>query len=419
MDPACGDGAFLRAAAAVGWAAPEAITGVDVDGAVLAGPVGSNLQTGDGLAPLGTFDAVVGNPPYGGRGVRERSADALVDLGRRYSIHRAGPDGRVGPPKPMPPRFPIATLFVERFVTAARVGGVVALVLPASFLANARDAKARAWLRRRVRLVSIDALGGGVFASTGTRANTAFVVGVRREAETDGVHDPPVLLGDAGGRRHVPIASIDAGGRWDPRFHDPAWDAPLRTLDRPLVPLGEFVAELAYGGILPGAAPTPDAEGVHHVTQRAVTDRGIDLSKCPLIRSEAPWDRPRYRLAPGDLCVPRSGVGTLGRNRLTRFDGADRPAVVDCFTDRLSLRGISSAWVLGFLRSPPGWSQIARTFNGVGTPNISFGEIRGLRVPVPRAAEADEAERLWSAIVAGDRPFEDLPTFVGGDCVRA
>tara|TARA_B100000029_G_C17104098_1_gene789012 strand:- start:35 stop:310 length:276 start_codon:yes stop_codon:yes gene_type:complete len=86
--------------------------------------------------------------------------------------------------------------------------------------------------------------------------------------------------------------------------------------------------------------------------------------------------------------------------------------VVDCFTDRVSLVGISSAWVLGVLRSELGWSQIRRTFNGVGTPNLSFGEIRALQVPVPDDATAVEAERIWAAVGDGTEDIEALRALV-------
>lgn len=422
LDPACGDGAFLTAAAVAGWATVSRLRGRDTDASVLAGPPGAVLDVGDGLAVEGVFDAVVGNPPYGGRGVRDRPVDALEALGQRFSIHRADRQGVLREQVGVPPRFPIATLFVERFVASTRPGGVLGLVLPASFLANARDAGPRAWLLRRVRLIAIDSLGAGTFAAEGTRAHTAFVLAVRRRdvlgSVADAADDPDVVLGD-GARRSVPVAALLAARRWDARYHDPSWLAALDAVRRPLRPLGEFVAELCYGAIKPGRAPriAEDELPAYYVTQRAIGEGGVKLDACPRIVSEPPWVSPRYRLQSGDLVVPRSGAGTLGKNRMTRFDGANLPAVVDCFTDRLSLAGISSAWVLGFLRGPAGWGQIQRTFNGVGTPNLSFGELRGLQVAIPSAAQAIEAEAIWARVASG-ADFDLLRTFVASSCVR-
>ena len=100
---------------------------------------------------------------------------------------------------------------------------------------------------------------------------------------------------------------------------------------------------------------------------------------------------------------------------MTRWDGAEgQAAVVDCFTDRLALRGLSSAWVLGVLRGPLGWSQIDRLLNGVGTPNLSFGELRSLQIPIPPEAVQEEAEALWTKIAARTLPFEVLRSYVDG-----
>ena len=409
LDPACGGGAFLRAAAARGWAGP--LCGLDLDEGVLDGPAGARLQVTDGLVDPNRHGAraVVANPPFGGRGVRDRSPLQLEALGRDYGIWRADARGRERDDLPIKrlATFEVSTLFVETFVRALRPGGLMATVLPIGFVANGRTARPRAWLLRHLRLLSVSTLGGSTFASTGTRARTVFVVGVRRhvplvEAEQAAADGPVRLLGGPGDpwERALPVAELLRAGRWDPRYHDPRWSESLERCQLPLRPLGDFVSELTYGGIAPGQRPQLDPTGVPYVTQRAVRDWGVDLDACPRIRPAEPFARARYRLQPGDLVVPRSGAGSLGRNRLCRWDGEPGGGVVDCFTDRVSLEGISSAWVLGVLRSPLGWHQIQRTFNGVGTPNLSFGEIRALQVPVPTIAMEAEAEALWADIAA-------------------
>jgi hypothetical protein len=82
----------------------------------------------------------------------------------------------------------------------------------------------------------------------------------------------------------------------------------------------------------------------------------------------------------------------------------------------MSLDGVSSAWVLGVLRSPLGWDQVRRTFNGVGTPNLSFAEIRDLRLPVPSKQLEHRAEELWRDISSRVRPFTDLAELVHSAC---
>ncbi|HCP45589.1 MAG TPA: hypothetical protein DIU15_06090 [Deltaproteobacteria bacterium] len=431
LDPACGDGAFLEAALDEGWASDAtALTGFDLDDTVIAGPAGATLEARDSLRSFsqlrGGFDVALGNPPYGGDGVRNLSRGALSRLGRDFETWRVVEGGR-----PLRSdaraadrllRFPIATLFAELFVGSVRPGGVSALVLPESFFANRRDGPVRAWLLRQARLISLTELPPNTFAGAGTRARTIFVVlqrrpSVLRAMEDACAQDPPVRLrrlGASGFETERSVEDLQRSYRWDPGYHDPAWLDPTDLSRLPCRRLGEFIETLAYGAIRVGQRPRlVSAGGALYVTQRSVADWGVDLDLCPRIAEEPPFVAPRFRLAPGDLVVPRCGRGTLGRNRLTRFDGSgDLCAVVDCFTDRVSLVGISSAWVLGVLRSELGWSQIRRTFNGVGTPNLSFGEIRALQVPVPDDATAVEAERIWAAVGDGTEDIEALRALV-------
>ena len=433
LDPACGDGAFLEAALAVGWASLAGeLHGLDIDEEVLSGPAGASLRVANGLLSAasleGRFAATVGNPPYGGRGVRDLDPSDLQRLGSMFESWRLDGEGRARPFEQARlsrlTRFPIASLFVELFLRAVRPGGAACVLLPESLFCNRREAGLRAWLLRHAQLVSVTALHADTFAGTGTRARTSFVVLCRRSRPLQRASevDPaaPVLLrryGDDGNAQTVSLGSLQASGRWDPLYHDPRWLELLQRCSLPLEPLGTFVETLSYGAIKVGRRPVRVATGGSlYVTQRAVADWGVDLDACPMIRSAAPFDSPRYRLAPGDLVLPRCGRGTLGRNRLTRFDGAAAPAVVDCFTDRLSLTGISSAWVLGVLRSALGWDQIRRTFNGVGTPNLSFAEIRGLQVPIPSQAIQQQAESLWKDVAARTRPVTDLSDLVSSAC---
>ena len=433
LDPACGDGSFLRAALAGGWVeTADSLVGFDIDARVLGGPAGASLCHGNALleesARDGHFAAAFGNPPYGGRGVRDLAGTDIQRLASRFEGWRLDRNGLV---KPLAKsqvsrlrRFPVASLFVERFVRAVRPGGIVAMVLPESLFCNRREAPLRAWLLRHCALLSVTELPGDTFAGTGTRARTSFVVLRRRARVLARVSDVPdseeVLLRrfrDDVPAQRVGIGVLQGASRWDSRFHEPHWLRHMERCQLPLVPLGEFITTLSYGAIKVGERPEAvSVGGSLYVTQRAVAEWGVDLDLCPRIRSQAPFDSPRYRLQPGDLVVPRCGRGTLGRNRLTRFDGAELPAVVDCFTDRMSLDGVSSAWVLGVLRSPLGWDQVRRTFNGVGTPNLSFAEIRDLRLPVPSKQLEHRAEELWRDISSRVRPFTDLAELVHSAC---
>lgn len=167
IDPACGEGVFLRLARE---RFPEAeLRGCDLDGALaaqwhaagLTGPT-ARLLVQDGLddAPWygltsGSFDLVVGNPPYG-----------------------------FGVPKPAG-RERIEALFLKRFVELARRGGWIAIIVPEGILANARSQKLRDGFLRQAALRAVVALPEATFGRTGTRARTALLF-ARKGGEAQG-----------------------------------------------------------------------------------------------------------------------------------------------------------------------------------------------------------------------------------------
>jgi hypothetical protein len=74
----------------------------------------------------------------------------------------------------------------------------------------------------------------------------------------------------------------------------------------------------------------------------------------------------------------------------------DEPANIGCFVDLIRLRpGLNPYYLWIFLRSKLGWGQIRSLINGVGTPNISFLEIRSLRVPLLDLDDQQEYERAY------------------------
>lgn len=420
LDPACGDGAFLRAADALDPRRDRERHGVDIDpDSVAAASPWGRVSVGDGLRTPQeerAYAAVVGNPPFASDHLRRCGDAALLEVQRLLPIAGCDSLGRPGPPLPVSRlrTFNIATLFAERFLRLARRGALVVVVLPVSFLGNTKDEGHRHYLLRRARLLSIEVLPAGTFQGEGTAAATTALTMLRRDEDLEDLaraEDEPVRLRSPSVvATVVPCGALLRARRWDPEFLVTEAEDPLATCHLPVEGLEAFIEHLSYGGIATGRRPqTPGP--VHYVTQRAVGEGGIDLSGCPRIVDAPPFVTDRVRLRPGDLVVPRCGAGTLAKNRLTRFDH-DVDAVVDCFCDLLRLRGISSAWALGFLRSEAGWAQIRRRIHGVGTPNLSFAGIRALRVPVPTTTQAVEAERLWGGVRTGALPFDALRTYV-------
>ncbi len=137
-DPACGDGAFLRAAVAVlaEWMpvadAQRCLVGVDIDAAAIARVdlPGATLVVGDALAldwsALGSFDAVIGNPPY----IRQERLDKTgLRAWKSY-------DGVAD----------LYVYFIELAHRIARPGGRYCLIVPDKWMTAAYGRRLRTFL---------------------------------------------------------------------------------------------------------------------------------------------------------------------------------------------------------------------------------------------------------------------------------
>jgi len=393
LDPACGEGVFLEAALDIGLVGRSGVFGMEIDPSHCraAGRLGldGNIRCADGLeeVPAGRlerartsgFDIVAGNPPFGGGAGRGR----------------------------------LECRFAGRFAELVRPGGVGAVILPTGVFANRSSQRLRDTLGETTEPLAVVELPWSTFRGTGTGARTCALFfkkrGKKRKGRGGGAsclfvpydgdslpeeYHARALAGLSGGR--LPARARRVRGeellsrRWDPGWwcHEAAdLSARVRV---PLARLGEFVEHITYGPILTGAkARRVESGPVRVVGLREIRPTGLDLRNAMRVREGSGRDLPRCRLKHGDIVFARSGAGSLLKGRLAVF-GSTRPATVACFVDLVRLRGIRPGYVAICLRSAIVRSQIERLANGVGTPNISFGEIRALAIP--RVGDDLEAE---------------------------
>jgi len=185
------------------------------------------------------------------------------------------------------------------------------------------------------------------------------------------------------------------GQQWAPRV----WlsHGPLPTSRWPSAALGDYISHITYGPIVTGQRPTAVARGVAIIGQKVVRPTGVLLADAVRVAEGSAYDLPRCRLQPRDMVFCRSGAGALRRKRFTVFDEAV-PATVSCFVDLIRLRELNPYYVAAYLRSPDGWAQIDQRINGVGAPNVSFGDIRAIRIPLAPLEEQVAVERAWSRV---------------------
>lgn len=426
LEPAMGAGVFLREGLARGLDA-STLVGVDVDPTL--GPQWEvlsqahpalRLVRSDALLPHpvleGPFDVVIGNPPYGSAGLEAIAtpetdeALALAQAVREdYDIHRK-------PGAPLRPErlhsFPIECLFVERCLRLCAEGGFVALVLPEGLLSNQRLQHVRDWVERHGTVRVVVSLPPGTFRTEGATARTALVVIEKAQS-----HEPAILFEaprataypgilDAleaklrGAEASVALAPSLLGQRWDPRFWSPSVARPLDAIEErySFAPLGDFLAFMTYGPIVTGRQREVSPGEVVILNQAELGFSGLEWYRAQRVAADSPYDPPRSRPQPGDLLFARSGAGSLGKGRMAVLEEAIR-ANVGCFVDILRFDGLDPHFAWLYLASRFGQGQIRRLINGVATPNLSFKELRSLRVPVLPPDRQEALARLYRVSV--------------------
>ncbi|MFH0796201.1 MAG: N-6 DNA methylase [Candidatus Omnitrophota bacterium] len=216
IDPACGEGVFLKIALDKKNTKPRYVFGIDIDEKVKEKWVSINLLKAfgsrakldihfyhqNGLLPLpkktlrykkgglAEYDLVVGNPPYGGVGLQEITPE-LHDALLKYEIWRRAmnQNGKTKEPnlfsetpevlgkkrKERLKKFPIEILFVERFIQLVKPGGHIAIIVPDGILSNSNQHYVREFIAERVKIDAIVSLPRETFKNVGTSAKTSIL----------------------------------------------------------------------------------------------------------------------------------------------------------------------------------------------------------------------------------------------------
>lgn len=411
-DPACGDGAFLRYAAAHQLAAPARIAGCDLDAALVAGLAAEGLtgvSCADGLQPESltpaVFDLVIGNPPFGVATSPNSQQKLASEV--RFLLHS---------------------------LELARPGGYIALVLPSGVLANERLREVRAALLRRATALAVIALPRDTFHTTGTSAACSILLLRNAPAPPDHqvffalarhTDDLPALVAAYHAKRPqnpadeaeqppaTPAAAYNSGPaeaywlaqttalarRLDAPFWRPAARLLLERLaaHHPTRPLGDIIDH--PDGLIAGDHVRPsrgEAKGPHllyeYYQTREFMPAGynyVAIERC----DERAYHRLKHTaVQQHDILVSCAGVGGAGNGRVCLITHQPGPSCTgDVFI--LRARQLDPIFLFVFLAARGGHQQLLRLQNGVGTANLSADELRQVMLPLV----APEQQRLFAA----------------------
>jgi hypothetical protein len=399
-DPACGDGAFLLAAAHElerrgldrVSIARDLLWGIDVDGDAVAAARGAiaewagvspgdHVVVGDGLADrgwCGRFDVVVGNPPF------------LNQLERATARRGPRAPGAIGGPY-----ADTSFLFVLAALDLVRDGGRVAMIQPQSLVAARDAAPIRAAVHDRAALLGLWTCDERVFDASVRVCAPVLERATRR----------PPRVRRWTGREFVPMPAVRLsrdGGTWSTALSS-GDEVPRTTLDD-AHRLGELITATAgfrdqFYGLAPFVVDEPGGD-----RPRLVTCGAIDPLCCR-------WGERPVRFAGRRWLHPRVDVGSIDNDALRRWvDARLVPKVVLATQTRVLEAAIDrdGTWVpstpviavhaapadlsrvAAVLLAPPVSAWAARRFRGVALSSdaIKLSARQVLDIPLPSSPGA-------------------------------
>jgi type I restriction enzyme M protein len=383
IDPACGDGVFLKALVNAGF---TEVVGIDIDPQVL-GQLPSGLRNRvkilpcDGLQPLvlmeGSADAVVGNPPFSAKYGRISDSMTLSNF-------------KIGKGKKTQA---IELLFLERFLQLASPKGVVGIILPQGVFSALPLKYVRTFLKNEATVVGIVSLPRGIFSNrTTSKTSILFVEKQRRAADTfigiaERLDDLPALLETYIKRRE--LASPPAfwvnltADTFEPEFY---WSFKTSHLSfkpgLPVSPLEALLSDMHCGGAEYGEKRKFANEGIRFISAKTITPFSIDFTRDEkYVEPNSLMDKKWAHVLPGDVLFVRVGVGCAGR--ASAIVNSSDVGVADDWIYILRPKTISPYYLALFFYTRFGKIQVDRLKRGVGTVNIPQRLLKRILIPIP------------------------------------
>ncbi len=398
VDPACGDGVFLKELVAAGF---QHILGIDIDGDVLRGladevPPAVELRQANGLAiPLESFaDFVVGNPPFSAKYGRVKDRSILDRFALGKGCASQAPE----------------VLFLEQFVRLAKPGGLIAIILPEGIFAALPMQPVRDYILSHLLPLAVISLSRRFFP-----AKTSILIARKEEEELCGQarSDWPVFLGTADDEAGLNgLLELYRAGHegdsacWRPlqrlwknmsvEFHLPMLDVLSEVNPSiPLVQLGQLLESIRTGRTEYGPRRRFAPSGIRWIGASVVTPLGLDFRREErFIRPGSPMDKQMAYTQVGDVLFVRVGVGCAGRVAVVLND--EECGIADDYIYIMRFKeGILPGYFALYAATKFFKGQIERLKRGVGTVNIPQNALKTVRVPVPTRAVQERFAQLY------------------------
>ncbi|MCD6327876.1 N-6 DNA methylase [bacterium] len=423
IDPAAGEGVFVETLLSRGY---RKVWAIELENECykklkerLKSRNGFRLLAGDALDPktlgawsTGSFDVVVGNPPFSHQRGRIEDPEIL----KHYELGR--------------PKQAVEILFLERFIQLARPTGLVRIILPMNILANTNLQYVRDFILKNLWVEAVISLPRHTFG--GTSAKTAVLFGQKKGKHwklgggfwsQNGVRvirlpdlDSIEGLKDLSMGEHKTGLTVMMGQmkkRMDPDYHfaNREISEMLRGSKVPFQPLSALV-DVRTGFAKYG----DDASKILTTQPRGKKDRYIRLLKAKnlsiygfdfrkhkfFLRRDQDIFRSWACVDVGDVMVVRVGAGCVGR--AVAVIDEKQAGQADDWILIVKPKRINPSFLAFYLNSSIGRAFVMREAQGTGALSISKGKLLNVKAPMlPEQAQARFETELREMYGAFDR----------------
>jgi type I restriction enzyme M protein len=400
IDPACGDGIFLRGLIERGF---KEIIGLDVDKGVL-NSVPEDIKSrtiilnkNGLLTDVGkNFDVVVGNPPFSAKygRVKDKSILEIYEMGQGRKTQS------------------VEILFLERFIQLASPGGTIGIILPSGIFSNLPLRYVRQFIVNNVSILGVISLPRHIFnSSKKTSSKTCILFAQKKSSQerkvfmgiADKLDDLPLLLSAyRNGKNSVTPRALWVNAISEalyPEFYTPLSIINLNKIPWPILKFKEIIYEMFCGKTEYGENRSFVQTGIRFISAKTVTRLGIDFSRDgKYIGPGSSMDKCKARVKVGDLLFVRVGVGCIGRSSVIT-DHLDTGVADDWIYIIRPKKCVLPTYLAFYLQSKYGSAQIERLKHGVGTVTIPQSALKEILVPVLPLEIQEEFNQIYLRMI--------------------
>ncbi len=395
IDPAVGDGAFIKIASKM-WD-NSSLFGIDIDESIILGLKKLNLPNSffvcsdsllkqtwhlpeiQKILSTGGFDLVVGNPPFSSWFSRINSKEILSNF--KLACKNGNLARSLG----------IEILFLETFINLAREDGFIIIVLPDGILSNPQYKYIRGFILRETKVLQIINLPRNVFKDTS--AKTSILILQRRKTAGMKYLSEISDLGKTGEVNNIiKVRGENLINRMDYFYYYNIQRNSLKGLiDKGILfsPLADFIVYCKTGKTLYGKEKGFSGKGLRFLHATNITDVGISYKKDerfidPLSKMYFPDAYAKM----GDILFVRVGVGCAGKVAIV---GAEEDeGVASDYIYIFRVKDVNPYFLTLYLKTRFGKDSINLLKHGVGTVSINKTDL--LSLPIPLIPESIQLE---------------------------